>query len=133
MTEREIRKLEMHEDDKAALKALGMDDSDIELLTLMKVVKTAVEEQLTTKQRDGTYACVIDAAQMVDLHIKSTAYWLGMSKDLDDPEELLHAVSNIGVRLLQEVVCARETFKALQAGGLPDNVQIIDSGSDAIN
>jgi GMP synthase PP-ATPase subunit len=133
MTKREIRKLEMHEDDKAALKAAGMDDSDIELLTLMKVVKTAVEEQLMTKQPDGSFTCIINAAQMVELHIKSTAYWLGMSKGFDDPEELLKTVSHLAIRLMQEVMCARETFKTMQAGGLPDNVHIIDSGSDTVN
>jgi hypothetical protein len=122
------RKLAMHEDDQAELKAAGMDDKDIEMLTLMKVIKSAIEEQLSTRQPDGTYTCVIDASLIVDVHIRSTAYWLGMSQAFDDKDMLISVIAGIAARLLEETVQARAAFKdAMEKGGMPDNVEIIDS------
>jgi len=117
-----------------------MDNFDQEVLRLMAVMKRAIETEVSEAPQGSNGEAVLDAHVIVDAHLKSVAYWLGMSSAIDDTSQLLDTVASLGAQLLRETYHARQSFKRFrEAGMLPENVQIIDenrmdrSGLDRAN
>src|SRR3954467_14103362 len=104
-----------------------MDNFDREVLRLMAVMKRAIEAEVSEIPQGSNGEAVLDAQVIVEAHLKSVAYWLGMSSAIDDTSHLLDTIASLGAKLLRDTYHARQSFKHFKKSGmLPENVQIID-------
>ena len=127
---RKPRKLVMDPAQADALKELGMTDEDLRELTLMRVIQSALEEQLATENGDGTYTCIMDAVGIVDVLTKCQAYYLGMTRAFDDPKALAVVCAILAKKLYGEAQAARQAFKD---HGTPENLHVIEADDPGVS
>jgi hypothetical protein len=103
----------------------AMSEQDKRESRLLGIVKMAYEDACAgAPDKDGKITAIIDMEEACRIFRRSVGFWMGMSKQFDNPKNVIaYVMEEIVPALIADVVNCREVMRHTK---LPDNVQIIE-------